>query len=75
MDIIFRFERKVAGSTPAGCTSFMTYERFKQLWDEILGDRVTEFNASDETMKALIEYGQGNKTKIESVRKFLTKAC
>lgn len=53
----------------------MKYERFSQLWNEILGERVTKFDASEETIQSLIEYGQGNKTKIESVQEFLTKAC
>ena len=56
------------GSNPFTATNFMSYERFSQLWNEILGERVTKFDASEGTIQALIEYGQGNKTKIEAIR-------
>ena len=49
----------------------MSYEKFKQLWNEILEDKIKTHNMSNDTFIALIEYGQGNKTKIESIRKML----
>jgi hypothetical protein len=51
----------------------MTYERFSQLWDEIIGNKCLTMNATDDTVKALIEYGQGNKSKINAIREFISK--
>ncbi len=57
----------------------MNFKRFSKLWDKYVTNRPKiESNriklvdsCSPETARALIEYGQGNKTKLEEVRKFL----
>jgi hypothetical protein len=54
----------------------MKYERFNQLWDALITNNPSVSPMKFEMtpiMEALIEYGQGNKTKIESVRRFLDK--
>ena len=48
----------------------MDYEQFSQLWD-IYIPKNTKFICEPQTMQALIEYGEGNKTKFEEIRKFL----
>lgn len=53
----------------------MTYERFSELWDALIVNKpnakpVTT-NMNPLTMRALIEYGQGNKTIINEIRKGL----
>ena len=52
----------------------MKYERFKQLWDALITDNpnvpVMKFEMTP-TMEALIEYGQGNTSKLDEVRRFL----
>lgn len=54
----------------------MTYERFSQLWDALITNRpgikhpITT-NMSPETLKALIAYGQGDKTEINRVKRML----
>jgi hypothetical protein len=54
----------------------MKYERFKELWDALITNNPNvppmKFEMTP-TMEALIEYGRGNKTKIEFVRNFLDK--
>ena len=50
----------------------MSYETFSKLWDIYIPKDV-KFICEPQTMTALIEYGQGNKSKIESIRKFLDK--
>jgi len=56
----------------------MKFDRFKQLWDALVTHRPESVDAapitngmSEETASALIDYANGNKTKIESVRAFL----
>lgn len=56
----------------------MNYERFSQLWDALVTSRpkIAEVEPitngiSAETASALIEYGEGNKSKVESIRAFL----
>ena len=55
----------------------MKYERFKQLWDALITDNpnvpVMKFEMTP-TMEALIEYGQGNTSKLDEVRRFLDAA-
>ena len=52
----------------------MKYERFKELWDALITNNPNvppiQFEITP-TMEALIEYADGNKSKIESVRRFL----
>lgn len=48
----------------------MKYEQFKKLWEKYI-PADTQFICEPQTMQALIEYGQGNKEKFESVRKSL----
>jgi hypothetical protein len=53
----------------------MKFERFSELWDALITNNPNvppmTTDTSPETMTALIEYGQGNKSKIESIRKML----
>jgi hypothetical protein len=59
----------------------MDYKRFSQLWDALITHApklknrhkktIIDEGCSLATTKALIEYGKGNKSKIESIRKFL----
>jgi len=54
----------------------MKYTRFAQLWDALIADRpnavpITSFGTNSNTAKALIEYANGDKRKIESVRSFI----
>lgn len=63
----------------SGCKSrtthqFMKYERFKQLWDALITDNPNvpkQTFRMTPTMEAMIAYGQGDKSKVEAVRKFL----
>ena len=59
----------------------MNYERFSELWDALVRNRPKGPAAApisngmtDETATALIEYADGKKAKIESVRKILASA-
>jgi hypothetical protein len=59
----------------------MNYERFSQLWDALVANRPKPTDAppisngmSDCTASALIEYGKGDKTKVNEVRKKLGRA-
>jgi hypothetical protein len=59
----------------------MSYERFSQLWDALVADRPNSTNAlsiedgmSEKTFSALVDYANGDKTKIESVRNFLGRS-
>ncbi len=57
----------------------MNFKTFSKLWDKYVTNRpkindsrpVLVDSCSPETARALIKYGQGNKTKLEEVRKFL----
>ena len=49
---------------------FMTLEQFSQIWD-IYIPKDTQFICEPQTMQALIEYGEGNKTKIQEIRNLL----
>ena len=53
----------------------MSYERFSQLWDALITDNPNvppqKCGKITDTMKALIEYGEGKKSKINAVRKQL----
>jgi hypothetical protein len=56
----------------------MDYNRFSQLWDALVTNRPKPVDAApisngmaEYTAIALIEYGQGNKTKVNEVRKKL----
>jgi len=54
----------------------MTYERFSELWDALVTNRPNvnsplKSNMTDETLYALIDYGNGNIEKFESVRMYL----
>lgn len=49
----------------------MKYERFSELWDKYIGNTVNGFDMTEETKSALIEYSQGNTSRIDSVREFL----
>ena len=56
----------------------MSYERFSQLWDALVTNRPRSSaptfpvtSMQPETALALIEYGQGNKSKINQVRALL----
>ena len=51
----------------------MTYERFSQLWDELVSPSILDISAEQDTINALVEYGEGKKEKIEEVRKWLTR--
>ena len=60
----------------------MNYKTFSELWEIFVTNspKVKTKNpiplspsCSKETIKALSEYGQGNKTKINSIRKFLNE--
>ncbi len=62
----------------------MNYERFSELWDALVANRprTTNTNASEmteemtnETKLALIDYANGNKAKINSVREFLNRSA
>jgi hypothetical protein len=48
----------------------MKYKQFKKLWEKYIPSDV-KFICEHQTMQALIEYGEGNKSKIQEVRKFL----
>ena len=48
----------------------MTLEQFSQIWD-IYIPKDTQFICEPQTMQALIEYGEGNKTKIQEIRNLL----
>jgi hypothetical protein len=63
---------RVSSILTTGSNFIMTYERFSQLWDEILGDKIVTMDCSKETMTALIEYGQGNKEKLQKVKQILS---
>lgn len=53
----------------------MTYERFSQLWDEIIKndsrgpEALKEAEMSPRTRKALLAYGRGDKREIEKIKK------
>jgi hypothetical protein len=57
----------------------MNYERFSELWDALVtnrpkaaADAVPITNGmSDETASALLEYADGNRSKIDAVKRFL----
>lgn len=52
----------------------MKYERFSELWDALITHNPNVHPIQFEmtpTMESLIEYADGNKSKIESVRRFL----
>lgn len=57
----------------------MNYDTFSQLWNELVTDRSNIANdaarltngMSEKTACALIEYGEGNKSKIEAERAYL----
>lgn len=58
----------------------MTFTRFSQLWNALVTFRPNDKNksictcgCSEQTKQALAEYGRGNKSKIEDIRKFLNK--
>ena len=48
----------------------MKYERFSEIWDKYMPEGMT-FEAEPNTIVALIEYSQGNKQKMEEVRRIL----
>jgi hypothetical protein len=48
----------------------MKYERFSEIWNKYMPKDMV-FMASKETTEALIEYGQGNKAKVNKVRRLL----
>jgi hypothetical protein len=48
----------------------MTYKQFSTIWDIYIPSE-TKWICEPATMKALIEYGQGNKTKFKEIREFL----
>ena len=52
----------------------MKYERFKELWDALITNNPSvppiKFEMTP-TVEALIEYAEGNTSKIDSVRRFL----
>lgn len=50
----------------------MNYEEFSKLWDIYIPKNV-KFVCEPQTKIALIEYGEGNKTKIEEIRRFLDR--
>lgn len=50
----------------------MKYERFSQLWDKYVGERQKNSEITP-TLQALIEYGQGDTSKIDAVREFLDR--
>lgn len=53
----------------------MKFERFSELWDALVTHKPNvgepSHNMSPTCLHALIEYGQGNKTKINEIRKML----
>lgn len=52
----------------------MKYERFKELWDALITNNPSVPSMKFEmtpTMESLIEYADGNTSKIDSVRQFL----
>ena len=59
----------------------MSYERFSELWDALVTNRprstnpnlspCTECSMTEATKIALIEYGQGNTSKFDVIRKSL----
>ena len=49
----------------------MTYEKFSELWDMYLGKRQIKSGMSNDTLIALIEYSNGNKSKFKAIRKYL----
>lgn len=55
----------------------MTYEQFREIWDETFSQpfkgpfKIKDEGMSKATMQALIEYGEGNTTKIDEIREFL----
>jgi hypothetical protein len=55
----------------------MTYETFSEFWDETFSKPISgpflmkDEGMSDETMQVLIEYGEGNTTKIDEIIEFL----
>jgi hypothetical protein len=56
----------------------MTYERFSQLWDALVTNRPKAAEATPisngmkpVTAEALIEYGHGNKEKVNKIRVLL----
>lgn len=57
----------------------MNYERFSQLWDALVANKpkhksdINEHVMSDATKVALIEYGNGNKVKVQAIREFLKR--
>lgn len=62
-------------------TDVMNYKRFSQLWDALVTNRPKSVDAapitngmSDETAATLIDYANGKKEKLESIRAFLAAA-
>lgn len=51
----------------------MNYETFSKLWDIYVGESQCDVEITP-TLQSLIEYGQGNKTKFEEIRKKLNFA-
>jgi hypothetical protein len=60
-------KQQIVGSSPTSGSSFMTYERFSELWDLFVGD----FQKNKEitpTLQALIDYANGDKRQLEAIR-------
>lgn len=60
----------------------MNFERFSELWDALVTNRPKAADAvqitngmSQDTARALIEYSNGNKSKIEAVRLHLASVA
>jgi hypothetical protein len=60
----------------------MTYKRFSQLWDALVTDRPKSFvpnpiplttSAEPQTIAAFVAYANGDKSHIESIRRFLDR--
>ena len=50
----------------------MKYERFSEIWDKYMPKDMV-WVSNEKTIKALIGYGEGNKTEINAIRKLLKR--
>ena len=51
----------------------MTFEQFSELWNKYVGNRQRHEGPMTPTLKALIEYANGDKTKVQLIRSKLNR--